>query len=161
MKKKGNLISQKKIIVFRDDDNAIDCKSHFAYIEPKIDFSVENFIKAVTDAIEQQIKHSNTLSTSKKNTTVEDKPKKAVKETPDPDPDPIDEDNLDLDEFEDVTPDEDTFDIEAYREEIRGKFKACKDKEIRAKIREILAEKCGKKLDNADKDVLDEINDLL
>lgn len=167
MKKKGNLISQKKIIVFRDDDNAIDCKSHFAYIEPKIDFSVENFIKAVTDAIEQQIKHSNTLTTSKKSTTVEDKPKKVIEETPapepekTPDPDPIDEDDLDPDTFEDITSDEDTFDIEAYRDEIRTKFKASKDKEVRDKVREILAEKCGKKLDNADKDVLDEINAIL
>ena len=84
---------------------------------------------------------------------------KAVTKTPEPDP--IDEDDLDPDTFEDMTPDEDTFDIEAYREEIRTKFKASKDKEARDKVREILAEKCGKKLDNADKDVLDEINALL
>lgn len=90
---------------------------------------------------------------------------KAVTKTPEPektpDPDPIDEDDLDPDTFEDITADEDTFDIEAYRDEIRTKFKASKDKEVRDKVREILAEKCGKKLDNADKDVLDEINAIL
>lgn len=84
---------------------------------------------------------------------------KAVTKTPDPDP--IDEDDLDSDTSEDITADEDTFDIEAYRDEIRTKFKASKDKEVRDKVREILAEKCGKKLDNADKDVLDEINAIL
>ncbi len=90
---------------------------------------------------------------------------KAVTKTPEPekthDPDPIDEDDLDPDTFEDITSDEDTFDIEAYREEIRTKFKTSKDKEVRDKVREILTEKCGKKLDNADKDVLDEINAIL
>ena len=146
MKKKGNLISQKKVIIFKDDDNAIDCKSHFAYIEPKIDFSVEGFIEAVTKAIEKQAEASAGVTSVPKS-----QPKSAPKAKSEPETvDPDDE------EFEDVIPE---FDIDAYREEIRTKYKAA-DKDIKAEIRAILAEKCNKKLDNADKDVLDEINEL-
>lgn len=144
MKKKGNLISQKKVIIFKDDDNAIDCKSHFAYIEPKIDFSVEGFIEAVTKAIEKQAEASGT-------SVPKSQPKSAPKAKPE-----LETVDPDDDEFEDVTPE---FDIDAYREEIRTKYKAA-DKDIKAEIRAILAEKCDKKLDNADKDVLDEINEL-
>ena len=78
-------------------------------------------------------------------------PKSAPKAKPEPET--VDPDD---DEFEDVTPE---FDIDAYREEIRAKYKAA-DKDTKAEIRAILAEKCNKKLDNADKDVLDEINEL-
>ena len=148
MKKKGNLISQKKVIIFKDDDNAIDCKSHFAYIEPKIDFSVEGFIEAVTKAIEKQAETSGTSV-----------PKSKSKSAPkvEPEPETVDPDD---DEFEDLTEQDNEFGIEAYREEIRTKYKAA-DKGIKAEIRAILAEKCDKKLDNADKDVLDEISALL
>ena len=161
MKKKGNLISQKKIIVFKDDDNAIDCKSHFAYIEPKIDFSVENFIKAVTDAIEKQIENSNALAKPIAK-PVESKPSapNPVEETP-AEESPVEEittDDFDLDDFEDMPTD---FDLETYRDEVRAKYKAATDKDVKAKVRAILAEKCEKKLDNADKDVLDEISALL
>jgi hypothetical protein len=153
MKKKGNLISQKKVIIFKDDDNAIDCKSHFAYIEPKIDFSVEGFIEAVTKAIDKQAEASVGGTSVPKS-----QPKSAPKAESKPEPEP---EAIDPDEFEDLTEQDDEFDIETYREEIRTKFKASKDKEVRDKVREILAEKCGKKLDNADKDVLDEINAIL
>ena len=153
MKKKGNLISQKKVIIFKDDDNAIDCKSHFAYIEPKIDFSVEGFIEAVTKAIEKQAEASAGGTSMPKS-----QPKSAPKVEPKPEPEP---ETIDPDEFEDLTEQDNEFDIETYREEIRTKFKASKDKEVRDKVREILTEKCGKKLDNADKDVLDEINAIL
>lgn len=66
---------------------------------------------------------------------------------------------IDPDEFEDLTEQDNEFDIDAYREEIRAKYKAA-DNDIKAEIRAILAEKCNKKLDNADKDVLDKINEL-
>ena len=51
MDKVGELKDRKRVMVFADDDNAIDCKSHFEYITHKIDFSADNFIKAVEDAI--------------------------------------------------------------------------------------------------------------
>ena len=51
MQSKGKLVSTKRVIIFRDDDNAIDMKSHFPHIVNKIGFSAEGFIKAVEDAL--------------------------------------------------------------------------------------------------------------
>ena len=54
-KKVGNLISRKRVICFRDDDYSCDCKSYFKYIVPKIDFSPENFIEAIKNAIKAEV----------------------------------------------------------------------------------------------------------
>ena len=51
MDKVGELTDRKRVMVFADDDNAIDTKTHFEYITHKIDLSAEGFIKAVEDAI--------------------------------------------------------------------------------------------------------------
>jgi hypothetical protein len=52
MDKVGELTDRKRVMVFADDDNAIDTKTHFEYITHKIDLSAEGFIKAVEDAIQ-------------------------------------------------------------------------------------------------------------
>ena len=141
----------------------IDAGGRFAYgsVPDYLVFDKPDMGKIFLDTIEEGMRKSGEM----KNVTVKDSVDVVSTKTPEPektpDPDPIDEDDLDPDTFEDITPDGDTFDIEAYRDEIRTKFKASKDKEVRDKVREILAEKCGKKLDNADKDVLDEINAIL
>lgn len=59
MDKIGTLTKEKRVIVFRDDDMAVDTKSHFEFIVPKVEFSSENFIKAVEDAIAEKIKVAN------------------------------------------------------------------------------------------------------
>lgn len=51
----GDLADRKRVMVFADDDNAIDCKSHFEYITHKIELSAEGFIKAVEDAIAMKL----------------------------------------------------------------------------------------------------------
>ena len=51
MDKVGELTDRKRVMVFADDDNAIDTKTHFEYITHKIDLSAEGFIKAVEEAI--------------------------------------------------------------------------------------------------------------
>ena len=66
MDKVGELTDRKRVMVFADDDNAIDTKTHFEYITHKIDLSAEGFIKAVEDAIATKL-------------GVEDKPKKTEK----------------------------------------------------------------------------------
>lgn len=53
-KQVGKLTDEKRVISFRDEEYAIDVKSHFEYIEPKIEFSTDNFINTVTDAIKKQ-----------------------------------------------------------------------------------------------------------
>lgn len=67
MDKVGELTDRKRVMVFADDDNAIDTKTHFEYITHKIDLSAEGFIKAVEDAIAMKLG------------TTEDKPKKTTK----------------------------------------------------------------------------------
>lgn len=138
MKKKGNLISQKKIIVFRDDDNAIDCKSHFAYIEPKIDFSVENFIKAVTDAIERQATGS-TIPTNTNN-KIEESINTAKAENEDSD--------IDLDIFEDEMTEEETVNKEELMAEIRGLFSKV-DKDTKTRVKNELKSFGASKLDDS------------
>lgn len=54
-KKVGNLIGSKRVLVFRDDDYGIDTKSHFKHIVSKVDFSTDNFIEAVTNAIKAEL----------------------------------------------------------------------------------------------------------
>ena len=128
MKKKGNLISQKKIIVFRDDDNAIDCKSHFAYIEPKIDFSVENFVKAVTDAIERQATGTNVVAANK----TEEKP---VEDTIVGEPEIAETEEVNIDIFdEDETEEVEPVNKDELMSEIRKLFKtANNDSKTRVK----------------------------
>jgi len=53
-KQVGHIASEKRVIVFRDEEYAIDVKSHFEYIEPKIEFSAPVFIDTVLTAIKKQ-----------------------------------------------------------------------------------------------------------
>lgn len=48
--KKGDLVDRKRMMIFADDTNAVDTKSHFDIV-PKVELSAENFIKAVKDAL--------------------------------------------------------------------------------------------------------------
>lgn len=71
MDKVGELADRKRVMVFADDDNAIDTKTHFEYITHKIDLSAEGFIKAVEEAIAMKLAESDetkTKKTSKKST---------------------------------------------------------------------------------------------
>ena len=60
----GELISEQRVIVFRDDEFAIDCKSHFPDIVESCEFSSNAFITAITDAIKSQLakQHNVTIS---------------------------------------------------------------------------------------------------
>lgn len=122
--KVGELVDRKRVMVFADDDNAIDCKSHFEYIVSKIDFSAANFVKAVEDAIAMKIDAANgkTPKTSRKT-----KAEKVIE-------DPVVEETDDLDNEDDEVPfdvedeldinSEVMFDAEAVKIEIRNKHKA-------------------------------------
>ena len=59
MDRVGDLTDRKRVMVFADDDNAIDTKTHFEYITNKIDLSAEGFIKAVEEAIAMKIAANN------------------------------------------------------------------------------------------------------
>lgn len=149
--KVGNLISQHRVIVFRDDDSAIDTKTHFKHIVSKIDFSVEGFIQAVEDALKAErdeggvpVAETPTKSPATPSTT-----------TPQPTPEPTDDLNIDEPETDDTTSKEQLMD------DIRAKFKTA-DKDTKAAVKKILTEKGSGKLDNSlDMDTLNEIYNLL
>lgn len=147
LKKKGNLISQKKVIVFADDDNAIDTKSHFAQIVPKIDFSVEGFVKAVEDAIKSQKNNEiikTTDSTQKAEETVINN-EHSYDENP-------------TEQIEEVT---ETIDKSALMDDIRSKFKSA-SADVKKQVKAILTEKGSGKLDDSlNIDVLNEISNIL
>lgn len=140
MDKVGELVDRKRVMVFADDDNAIDCKSHFEYIPQKIDFNAEGFVKAVEDAIAMKLEVAN--GNSPKKTMA-----KAIKPASDPVEDLIDDDEPPFSEEEAI--DEESgmeYDFTAIRTEIRNLHKKA-NPEQKAKIKELRA---GVSLDNID-----------
>lgn len=64
---KTKVVSESRVISFRDDTYSVDSKSRFADIVDHIPFDVDAFIKAMTDAIEaERSKGGKTLAESKK-----------------------------------------------------------------------------------------------
>ena len=125
MDKVGELVDRKRIMVFADDDNAIDCKSHFEYIAHQIDFSAEGFVKAVEEAIAMKLEAFN--GNAPKKTIVEKKIEVAttpvVVENDDDEP-PFDIEDDDADISTDDIDIEQEVDLDAIRTEIRNKNKA-------------------------------------
>jgi len=54
-KKVGRILSEKRVLAFRDEEHAIDNKSHLKFIEAKVDFTTDSFIKGIQDAIQKQV----------------------------------------------------------------------------------------------------------
>lgn len=106
MDKVGELTDRKRVMVFADDDNAIDTKTHFEYITHKIDLSAEGFIKAVEEAIAIKLNGGENIE-AKKTPSVKKEEKKSAPATVVEDDDlssiaPDDEDEIpfDIDESE-------------------------------------------------------------
>lgn len=53
--KKGDLVSKNRVMVFVDDDNAIDTKTHFEYIVNKAPFGAQYLKEAVESAIQAKL----------------------------------------------------------------------------------------------------------
>ena len=152
MDKVGELVDRKRVMVFADDDNAIDCKSHFEHIAHKIDFDAEGFVKAVENAI--AIKLGKAVEEPVVPKVVEQVTQKPVSTlTPAPvveeenidDEEEIEDDDIPFDIDEDV---EIEFDFDAVRTEIRNKNKAGTPEQKKA-VRAIIAA-ANKKLDEID-----------
>ena len=143
MDKVGELVDRKRVMVFADDDNAIDCKSHFEYIAHKIDFDAKGFVEAVEEAIAMKLDAVNGKA-----------PVKTVVPKAEPTPvvveDDLDEDDgvvpFDVDDDLDTT--EVEVDLDAIKTEIRNKNKAG-TKEQKTAVKAIL-NATGKKLDELD-----------
>ena len=143
MDKIGQLTDRKRVMVFADTENAVDCKSHFPYIVAKVDFGAANFIQAVRDALDEQSKHPNGTS--------ESKPVAKAAPISAPAPAPVEEDheieamseqideedNMDLPFDLDDEDEDDPFDEEAVKEEINALFKNA-DTALKKEVRGIL-----------------------
>ncbi len=151
MDKVGELTDRKRVMVFADDDNAIDTKTHFEYITHKIDLSAEGFIKAVEEAIAIKLETSDTAatkSTKKKSTKkaepIEEPVEEIVEEI-------VEESAIDTDESAelpfDVEDDADIFEEDdamitlddARLKAIRAAFKSA-DADVKAKVKEHLVD---------------------
>ena len=154
MNKIGQLADRKRVMVFADTENAVDCKSHFPYIVAKVDFGAQNFINAVRDALEEQSKHPNgVVATKAKKITKKAKVEESVvEEDEEIDATPVQSDDVnevetapwdedtdeEIDLFdEDNEDDEEPFDEEVAKATIRPAFKAA-DAETKKIIKGIL-----------------------
>ena len=136
MNKVGELVDRKRVMVFADDDNAIDTKTHFEYIAHKIDFSAESFVTAVEEAIAMKLEAFNGNA-----------PKKVASKSI-VEPAPVVEDDIpfDVDEFEDEESDME-YDFEAIRTEIKNKARAEKRT---AEVKAMMVEAGYKKIDEVE-----------
>ena len=128
MDKVGELTDRKRVMVFADDDNAIDTKTHFEYITHKIDLSAEGFIQAVEEAIAIKLNGGANVDAKKQAPKV-DKPTSVVE----------DDDLSSIAPDDDVpfdTEDDDIFDEQEVKEE--PKFIKL-DKERMTKIRDVFS----------------------
>lgn len=143
MEKKGTLVNKKRVMLFTDDSNTVDTKTHFEYIVNKADMSADNLIKAVEDAIAAKL--SAPVGAHKSPEMVEmampaseissDDDFDATPDADAPDIDDLDPDtsNVDLDmDGTDTAPT-----IEELRVEIQGKLRTA-SAEVKKKAREIL-----------------------
>lgn len=141
MEKKGTLVNKKRVMLFTDNSNTVDTKTHFEYIVNKADMSADNLIKAVEDAIaaklaapegshkspemvEMAMPASEPSSDEELDTTTN------ISDLDDIGPDASDID-LDMDD-EDSAPN-----IEDLRAEIQGKLRTA-SAEVKKKAKEIL-----------------------
>lgn len=155
MNKVGELVDRKRVMVFADDDNAIDTKTHFEYITNKIDFSAESFVSAVEEAIALKLEAVNGKADKKSATKTTKKPAPApVVEDDDIDED--EENNSELFDIDDEVEEFDDFDADAARTEIRNLNKTG-TAEQKKQVKAIIAE-TGMKLDQIeDEEILKEI----
>lgn len=147
MNKIGQLADRKRVMVFADTENAVDCKSHFPFIAAKVDFGAENFIAAVREALEEQ---ANSNDAPKKKEVI--KPEVIEDELDEEVNDDVvesldysndeDDDEIPFDVEDDIDEGED-FDEDEIKAKIRPLFKVA-DAETKKKVREILN---GDKLD--------------
>lgn len=143
MDKVGELTDRKRVMVFADDDNAIDTKTHFEYITHKIDLSAEGLIKAVEEAIAMKLG------------ATEDKPKKSTKKKAPKVEEPVEEepeeevDDIVVDDAEEIVSDifgDEEVDLEELVTKIKASFKGA-DPDTKAEIKAILKESGMTKLD--------------
>ena len=171
MDKVGELTDRKRVMVFADDDNAIDTKTHFEYITHKIDLTAQGFINAVEEAIAMKVGATTEKTEPKKTTKKSTKKPQVVETYPDEEEDELtaklkatlaqaeekkevveDTAPFDIEEeiddiFEEETTEDEMITLDAERlNAIRAAFKSA-DASAKAKVKTHLAEYGGKLTD--------------
>lgn len=143
---------EKRKIVFRDDNYSIDSKSRLSAIEPEIALDADELLRALKDAIKNSKKKAG--STPVKAATTESTPTPTAQE----EEAPFAED--DIDDIDTPATEETSSD---YPEDldgvIRAMFKECKDADLKAKVKAVIAE--YGKLNDVDEDGLKKIYDMM
>lgn len=140
MEKKGTLVNKKRVMLFTDNSNTVDTKTHFEYIVNKADMSADNLIKAVEDAIAAKLaapegSHKSPEMVEMAMPASEPVPGNEEDGINTPDLDDLDPDtsNVDLDmNDEDTAPT-----VEDLRAEVQGKLRTA-SAEVKKKAKEIL-----------------------
>jgi hypothetical protein len=143
MDKVGELVDRRRVMVFADDDNAIDTKSHFEYITHKIELDANGFVEAVEEAIKLKIEAAN-------GNVPQNPEPKVKKEDPIPEPVEVEEDDIDEEVPFDIDDDldaETVVDLEVIRVEIKNKARAQKRT---AEIKAMMVEAGYKKIDEVE-----------
>lgn len=156
MDKVGELTDRKRVMVFADDDNAIDCKSHFEFITHKIDLNAADFIRAVEDAIQMKLKATENQVDSSENSIPDEVPSEPEVE----EEIKIEEQSQPV-EMELDSEDEQEVDLEALCNDIREKYSAASD-DIKKQVRAVLEANNTKRLSvNLGENVLRQIADIV
>ena len=157
---KNKIVSEARKIIFRDDNYGVDSKSRFRHIVDEIPLNADAFIKAIQDAINNEKKGDDEVEASKPEPApapVEEPEDEVTSEEEAEDDFPMNtpeepEDILETDdEYSDMTDEE-------LAAEATKKFKACKDADTKAKVREIV--KPFGKMSNVDRAGLIEVINL-
>ena len=144
---------ERRKIVFRDDSYSVDSKSRLSKIVEEIPLDTDAFLNALKDAIKDS---KNKTHPASKTTP---KPEKKVDPVVEDIAEDIDEDIDDIDAVEETTTETSSDYPEDLVGTIRVMFKDCTDKDLKAKVKGIIAQ--HGKLNNCDEDALKEIYDKL
>lgn len=145
----NKVVSENRVIKFRDDNYAVDSKSRLKHIVSEIPLNADAFIKAIQDAIDAE--NNGVVPTPIKES------ESKVEEPQEENPDDIIEDVIEETITEDVieSDDEDIFaedeleepapeiDREAFAKEVKTKFGSLKDVELKNEVKAIIAEGGG------------------
>ena len=141
---------EKRKIVFRDDNYSIDSKSRLSAIEPEIALDADELLRALKDAIKNSKKKAGSTPVKPAITT----PTPTVQE----EEVPFMEDDID-DIDTPVTEETSSNYPEDLDGVIRTMFKECKDADLKAKVKAVIAE--YGKLNDVDEDGLKKIYDMM
>lgn len=142
--KVNKVVDERRKIIFRDDNYSVDSKSRFANIVDEIPLDADAFIEALHDALKAE---GNTTTTTKPK-------KKTAKKVEKVESDPLPEEFEDA-VVDDVVEEESEF-PENLAKEVGALFKACKDKDLKVEIRDMILEH-GKSVKDVPEDVLKEM----